>query len=63
LKVGTGRRFLASTEKTLIADLRTILAQGYVENARQLAARMTKPADSVATAADLMENFAQSRRC
>ncbi|MCV7223763.1 glycosyltransferase [Mycolicibacterium elephantis] len=62
LKVGTGRRFSATTEKTLVADLRTILAPEYLVRAQQLAAKMTKPADSVAAAADLAERFALSRR-
>jgi len=58
LKVGTGRRFVGTTEKTLVADLHTILAPEYLTRVQQLAARMIKPADSVAAAADLMENFA-----
>ena len=62
LKVGTSRRFSAATEKTLVADLRTILAPDYLARARQLAGRMTKPADSVATAADLLEDFARRER-
>jgi UDP:flavonoid glycosyltransferase YjiC (YdhE family) len=62
LKVGTSRRFAATTEKTLVADLRTILEPGYLTRARQLAARMIRPADSVAKAADLMENFARRKR-
>jgi UDP:flavonoid glycosyltransferase YjiC (YdhE family) len=62
LKVGTSRRFSATTEKTLVADLRTILEMRYLTQARQLAARMTRPADSVATAADLLEKFAHRRR-
>ncbi|MGE2692130.1 glycosyltransferase [Mycolicibacterium pulveris] len=62
LKVGTGRRFVATTEKTLVADLRTILAPEYLDHAQQLAATMTKPAESVAAAADLAERFALSRR-
>ena len=62
LKVGTGRRFVATTEKTLVADLRTILTPEYADRAEQLAARMIKPADSVALAADLLEKFALSRR-
>jgi len=62
LKVGAGRRFSATTEKSLVADLRTILAPHYRTRARELATRMTKPADSVATAADLLENFARLRR-
>ncbi|AKK28972.1 glycosyltransferase [Mycobacterium sp. EPa45] len=62
LKVGTGRRFMGTTEKTLVKDLRTILAPEYAERARQLANTMIKPADSVAIAADLVEKFAISRR-
>ncbi|BBY80651.1 glycosyltransferase [Mycolicibacterium pulveris] len=62
LKVGTGRRFSATTEETLVADLRTILAPDCVARAQQLAAKMTKPGESVAAAADLAERFALSRR-
>ncbi len=62
LKVGTGRRFVGTTEKTLVTDLRTILAPEYLTRAEQLAARMTKPADSAAAAAELAEKFALSRR-
>jgi UDP:flavonoid glycosyltransferase YjiC (YdhE family) len=62
LKVGTGRRFVATTEKSLIKDLRTILTPEYLTQAKQLAARMTKPTDSVAAAADLMESLARTRR-
>ena len=58
LKVGTARRFSATTEKSLVADLRTILAPQYVARAREIATQMTKPAESVAAAADLVENFA-----
>lgn len=63
LKVGTGRRFLATSQKTLVADLRKILAPEYRANARNLAARMTKPAESVAVTADFVEKFAVSARC
>jgi UDP:flavonoid glycosyltransferase YjiC (YdhE family) len=62
LKVGTARRFSSTTEKSLVADLRTILAPQYVARAREIAARMTTPAESVAAAADLVENFARLRR-
>ena len=58
LKVGTARRFSATSQKSLVADLRTILAPQYVARAREIATQMTKPAESVATAADLVENFA-----
>jgi UDP:flavonoid glycosyltransferase YjiC (YdhE family) len=62
LKVGTARRFSTATEKSLVEDLRTILAPEYAVRAREVAARMTKPADSVATAADRVEDFARLRR-
>ncbi len=62
LKVGTSRRFSTTTEKLLVADLRTILAPQYVARAREISTRMTKPAESVAAAADLVENFARLRR-
>jgi UDP:flavonoid glycosyltransferase YjiC (YdhE family) len=61
LKVGTGRRFSTTTRESLVADLRTILAPQYSTRAREIATRMTRPTESVATAADLLENFARSR--
>ena len=61
LKVGTSRRLSATTEKTLVADLRRILAPQYLTRARELATRMTKPAESVTAAADLVENFARRK--
>jgi UDP:flavonoid glycosyltransferase YjiC (YdhE family) len=62
LKVGTARRLSATTEKSLVADLRTILAPQYVARAGEIATRMTGAAESVATAADLVENFVRLRR-
>jgi UDP:flavonoid glycosyltransferase YjiC (YdhE family) len=59
LKVGTARRFSATTRESLVADLRTILAPQYVTRAREIATRMTRPAASVAAAADLVEDFAR----
>jgi UDP:flavonoid glycosyltransferase YjiC (YdhE family) len=59
LKVGTGRRFSATTEKTLVTDLRTIVAPQYLARAREIATQMTKPAESAAAAADSLENFAR----
>jgi UDP:flavonoid glycosyltransferase YjiC (YdhE family) len=59
LKVGTARRFSTTTQKSLVADLRTILAPQYVTRAREIAIRMTKPAESVTAAADLVEDFAR----
>ncbi|MBY0291202.1 MAG: glycosyltransferase [Mycobacteriaceae bacterium] len=62
LKVGHTRRFSATTRETLIADLRTILAPPYAARAREVASQMTKPADSAATVADLLEKSARLRR-
>jgi UDP:flavonoid glycosyltransferase YjiC (YdhE family) len=62
LKVGTARRFSSTTRKSLVADLRRILAPEYVARAREIATRMSKPAESVAAVADLAENFARVRR-
>ncbi|WP_059017477.1 glycosyltransferase [Mycobacterium sp. M26] len=61
LKVGTSRRFSATTEESLVSDLRKVLSPQCAIAAQELAARMTKPAESVAAAADLLENFAHSR--
>ncbi|WP_343603072.1 glycosyltransferase [Mycobacterium sp.] len=62
LKVGTARRFSSTTEKSLVADLRRILAPQYLARAREIATRMTSSADAVATAADLVEEFARRKR-
>ncbi|MGD1253679.1 glycosyltransferase [Mycobacterium seoulense] len=62
LKVGTVQRFSTTTCDSLVADLRQILAPQCVARAREVAARMTKPADSVANAATLMEKFARLGR-
>jgi UDP:flavonoid glycosyltransferase YjiC (YdhE family) len=62
LKVGTSRRFSATTGKTLVADLRKILVPEYATRARELATRISTSAQSVAKAADLVEEFASSKR-
>jgi UDP:flavonoid glycosyltransferase YjiC (YdhE family) len=62
LKVGSGQRFSTTTRKSLVANLRRILAPLYVTRAREIATWMTKPAESVRAAADLVENFARLRR-
>lgn len=61
LKVGATRRFSATDRDSLVQDLRKILAPDYARRAREIAARMTKPADSVMKAADVVEDFVQSR--
>ena len=58
LKIGSGRPFSASTLDSLVADLRSILTPQCVARARKVAAQMTKPAQSVASAADLLEDTA-----
>jgi UDP:flavonoid glycosyltransferase YjiC (YdhE family) len=62
LKVGTAQRLSTTTQKSLVADLRRILAPQYAARAREIAPRMTEPADSIAVAADLVEDFARLRR-
>lgn len=62
LQVGTARRFSGTTEKSLVADLRRILAPEYLARARELATRMNKPAESVAAAADRLEDVVRRKR-
>ncbi|KAA8960182.1 glycosyltransferase [Mycobacterium sp.] len=61
LKVGTARRFSATTEKTLVKDLRKILGDRYRTRAREIAPRITQPGDAAAAAADQVENFVRLR--
>jgi UDP:flavonoid glycosyltransferase YjiC (YdhE family) len=61
LNVGSGRRFSTTTEKSLVTDLRRILAPQYLTRAREIATRMTKPAESAVAAADRVEDFARLR--
>ncbi len=58
----TTRCFSATTRESLVADLRTILAPQYIARTRQIATQTTKPAESVAATADLLENLARLRR-
>ena len=62
LKVGSARRFSATTQKSLVTNLRSVLDPQYVGRAREIATRMTKPAESVTTAADLLEKKARLGR-
>ena len=55
LKVGSAKRLSNITRKSLLAQLRTVLAPDCVARAREIAPRMTKPAEGVAAAADLLE--------
>jgi UDP:flavonoid glycosyltransferase YjiC (YdhE family) len=63
LGVGFGRGFLDSSLTTLVADLRFVLAPHCLTRAREVATLMTRPAESLASAADLLENTARQRRC
>ena len=62
LEVGFGQRFSEITQESLVADLRSVLAPHYVTQAREVAAQMTKPAESLASAADLLEDTASGGR-
>ena len=59
LEVGAGRRFSTTTEKTLVKDLRRILASDYAARAREIAPRMSTRVDSVIAAADRVDEFAR----
>ncbi|MEB4211825.1 glycosyltransferase [Mycobacterium sp. 94-17] len=61
LKVGSARRFSRTTQESLVADLRRVLDPQCAARAREISSRMTRPGDSVALAADLLEKFARSR--
>jgi vancomycin aglycone glucosyltransferase len=62
LKVGFARRFSESTAESLVADLRLILTPQYASRAHAVAAQMTKPAESLARTADLLEDAVHQAR-
>lgn len=62
LKVGSGRSLSTTTTESLVADLRTILEPQYAARSREIASRMTKTSESIAAAADLLEDFARLKR-
>src|SRR5271168_1518677 len=62
LKVGVARRFSESTAESLVADLRLILTPQYANRAHEVATQMTKPAESLARTADLLEDAARQAR-
>ena len=61
LKVGSARQFSATTQQSLVADLRSILTAQCADRAGEVAAQMTTAAESVAGAADLLEEAAHLR--
>jgi len=60
--VGTALRFSSTGRESLVADLRNVLTAQYVRRARELATRMTKPAESVTATADLLESVVHGQR-
>ena len=62
LKVGTARRFSSTNLKTLVDDLRTILRPEYRGRAREVAPQITKAAENIAAATDLVQNYASLGR-
>jgi UDP:flavonoid glycosyltransferase YjiC (YdhE family) len=63
LRVGSARRFSGTTRESLVAELRRILTPQYVVRAREVAAEMTEPGESVTITADLLEESASQRGC
>lgn len=61
LKVGTARQLSSVTLDLLVQDLRQILAPDYAARAHDLAARMSRPADSIGRAVDLIESHARMK--
>ncbi|MGO9153827.1 glycosyltransferase [Mycobacterium sp.] len=59
LKVGASQQFSATNQQSLVADLRSILTPQCAARAGEVAAQMTTPAESVASAADLLEEAAR----
>lgn len=62
LEVGSTLRLSSTTRDSLIAELRRIVAPQCVARAREVATQMSKPAEAVSATADLVEDFARSRR-
>jgi UDP:flavonoid glycosyltransferase YjiC (YdhE family) len=59
LKIGSARPFRDTTRESLVADLRCVLGPQYRAKAREIATQMTKPAESSARTADLLEDAAR----
>jgi vancomycin aglycone glucosyltransferase len=62
LGVGFGRRLSEISQESLVADLRAILAPQVAARAGEVAAAMSTPAESLARAADLVEEAARRGR-
>jgi UDP:flavonoid glycosyltransferase YjiC (YdhE family) len=59
LGVGTARRISGTTRESLVTYLRAALAPDCVARASEISQRTTKPVESVAAAADRLEQFGQ----
>lgn len=62
LGVGDFRRFSTTTRQSLRSALTAVLSPGYLARAREMAAAMTKPAESISAAAGLLEHAAYRGR-
>jgi UDP:flavonoid glycosyltransferase YjiC (YdhE family) len=62
LEAGFGRPFSQTSQESLVADLRLILNPHFATRAREVATHMTKPAESLRMAADLLEHTARQGR-
>jgi UDP:flavonoid glycosyltransferase YjiC (YdhE family) len=60
LKIGNAQRFSHTTQKSLVADLTSILAPEYLTRAREIAAEMISPHESASRAADFVEAAASA---
>jgi UDP:flavonoid glycosyltransferase YjiC (YdhE family) len=60
LGVGWGRRLSATTQESLVADLRALLAPRYAARAREVASQMSVPAESLGRTADLLQGLART---
>lgn len=62
MNVARAQRLSTITQESLIRHLRRIRAPQFVARAGEIATRMTKPAESVGAAADLIEGVARGER-
>jgi UDP:flavonoid glycosyltransferase YjiC (YdhE family) len=63
LGIGGSLRFSRVTKASLLTELRSVLTPQCATRAREVAAELTEPATSIATAADLLEQAVRSARC
>ena len=60
LKIGIAQSFSEATQESLVANLRSVLAPGYLGRAGNIAAQMMSPQESASCAADMLESVAQA---